>query len=57
MNNLAVFELNVDLNLSCKPSDFGKAIIGRVSVNSPNVVAVPLTDTILLLGKLLATSP
>ena len=51
------FELNADLNASRNLSDFGKAVIGRASVNSPNVAVVPLTDTILLLGKLLATSP
>lgn len=50
------FELNADLNASRNLSDFGKAIIGRASVNSPNVAVVPLTETILLLGRLLATS-
>jgi IS605 OrfB family transposase len=50
------FELNADLNASRNLSDFGKAVIGRASVNSPNVAVVPLTETILLLGRLLATS-
>jgi IS605 OrfB family transposase len=50
------FELNADLNASRNLSDFGKAVIGRASVNSPNVAVVPLTDTVLLLGKL-AISP
>ena len=50
------FELNTDLNDSRNLSDFGKAVIKRASVNNPNLVVVPLTETIMLLGRLLATS-
>jgi IS605 OrfB family transposase len=40
------FELNADLNAARNLSDFGKAEIGRASVNSPNVAVLPLTVTI-----------
>ncbi len=50
------FELNADLKASRNLSDFGKAVIGRASVNNLNLVVVPLTETILLLGRLLATT-
>ncbi len=53
------FELNADLNAARTLSDFGKAEIGRASVNSPNVAVLPLTETIVSLshGVVLATSP
>jgi IS605 OrfB family transposase len=50
------YELNADLNASRNLSDFGKAVIGRASVNSPNVAVVPLTETIVSLGRLLAAN-
>ncbi len=52
------FELNADLNAARNLSDFGKAEIGRASVNSPNVAVLSLTETIVSLshGVVLATS-
>jgi IS605 OrfB family transposase len=52
------FELNADLNAARNLSDFGKAEIGRAYVNSPNVVVLPLSETIVSLshGVVLATS-
>ena len=52
------FELNADLNAARNLSDFGKAEIGRASVNSPNVAVLPLLITISSLsrGLVLATS-
>ncbi|MHA2167560.1 MAG: RNA-guided endonuclease InsQ/TnpB family protein [Candidatus Hodarchaeales archaeon] len=52
------FELNADLNAARNLSNFGKATIGRASVNSPNVAVLPMTITIssLLHGPVLATS-
>ncbi|MHA1541582.1 MAG: RNA-guided endonuclease InsQ/TnpB family protein [Candidatus Hodarchaeales archaeon] len=52
------FELNADLNAARNLSNFGKAEIGRASVNSPNVAVLPMTITIssLLSGSVLATS-
>ncbi|MHA2173455.1 MAG: RNA-guided endonuclease InsQ/TnpB family protein [Candidatus Hodarchaeales archaeon] len=51
-------KLNADLNAARNLSDFGKAEIGRASVNSPNVAVLPLTLTILSLtrGTVLATN-
>ncbi|MFX1282910.1 MAG: RNA-guided endonuclease InsQ/TnpB family protein [Promethearchaeota archaeon] len=52
------FPLHADLNAARNLSDFGKALIGRASVNSPNVAVLPLTETIALLSQreVLATS-
>ncbi len=52
------FTLNADLNAARNLSDFGKAEIGRASVNSPNVAVLPLTETIISLSRrvVLATS-
>ena len=52
------FTLNADLNAARNLSNFGKAEIGRASVNSPNVAVLPMTITISSLssGSVLATS-
>ena len=52
------FELNADLNAARNLSNFGKADIGGASVNSPNVVVLPMTVTISSLPRasVLATS-
>jgi IS605 OrfB family transposase len=52
------FTLNADLNAARNLSNFGKVEIGRASVNSPNVVVLPMTITISSLssGSVLATN-
>ena len=52
------FTLNADLNAARNLSNFGKAEIGRASVNSPNVAVLPMTITISSFssGSVLATS-
>ena len=52
------FELNADLNAARNLSDFGKAEIGRASVNSPNVAVLPMKVSISSLPRasVLATS-
>ncbi|MFW9853868.1 MAG: RNA-guided endonuclease InsQ/TnpB family protein [Candidatus Thorarchaeota archaeon] len=50
------FELNADLNAARNLSVFGKAEFGRASVNSPNVAVLPLTLTLVKLGRVLATN-
>ncbi len=52
------FKLHADLNAARNLSDFGKALIGRASVNSPNVAVLPLAETIASLsrGVVLATN-
>ncbi|MHA2368492.1 MAG: RNA-guided endonuclease InsQ/TnpB family protein [Candidatus Hodarchaeales archaeon] len=50
------YKLNANLNASRNLSDFGKAVIGRASVNSPNVAVVPMTETILSLERQLQAS-
>jgi IS605 OrfB family transposase len=52
------FELNADLNAARNLSSFGKAEIGKASVNSPNVAVLPMAITISSLSpkSVLATS-
>jgi IS605 OrfB family transposase len=49
-------QLNADLNAARNLSDFGKSEFGRASVTSPNVAVLPLTETIVSLKQVLATS-
>ena len=56
--NECFFELNADLNAARNLSNFGKADFGGASVNSPNVVVLPMKVTISSLSRasVLATS-